>query len=39
MYEWTDEQQAIIDVMRRFVDEEIRPDLFMTSSTTACRPT
>jgi len=27
MYEWTDEQQAIIDVMRRFVDEEIRPNL------------
>ena len=27
MYEWTDEQQAIIDVVRRFVDEEIRPQL------------
>ena len=27
MYEWTDEQQAIIAVVRRFVDEEIRPQL------------
>ncbi len=27
MYEWTEEQQAIIDVVRRFVDEEIRPQL------------
>src|ERR1035441_2807072 len=27
MYEWTDEQQAIIEVVRRFVDEEIRPQL------------
>src|SRR6202166_4335052 len=27
MYEWSDEQRAIIDVVRRFVDEEIRPQL------------
>ncbi|MGD0691396.1 MAG: acyl-CoA dehydrogenase family protein, partial [Acidimicrobiales bacterium] len=27
MYEWTEEQQAIIAVVRRFVDEEIRPQL------------
>ena len=27
MYEWSDEHQAIISVMRRFVDEEIRPHL------------
>ena len=27
MYEWSDEHQAIIDVVRRFVDEEIRPHL------------
>jgi acyl-CoA dehydrogenase len=27
MYEWSDEHQAIIDVMRRFVDEEVRPHL------------
>jgi alkylation response protein AidB-like acyl-CoA dehydrogenase len=27
MYEWSDEQQAIIAVVRRFVDEEIRPHL------------
>jgi len=27
MYDWTDEHRAIIDVMRRFVDEEIRPKL------------
>src|SRR5271154_7630686 len=27
MYEWTDEQEAIIAVVRRFVDEEIRPQL------------
>ncbi|MFZ0767625.1 MAG: acyl-CoA dehydrogenase family protein [Acidimicrobiales bacterium] len=25
MYEWSEEHQAIIDVVRRFVDEEIRP--------------
>jgi hypothetical protein len=27
MYEWSEEHQAIIDVVRRFVDEEIRPNL------------
>ena len=27
MYDWTEEHQAIIAVMRRFVDEEIRPHL------------
>jgi alkylation response protein AidB-like acyl-CoA dehydrogenase len=27
MYDWSDEQQAIIAVVRRFVDEEIRPHL------------
>lgn len=27
MYDWTEEQQAIIAVVRRFVDEEIRPHL------------
>lgn len=27
MYQWSDEHQAIIDVMRRFVDDEIRPHL------------
>ena len=27
MYQWSEEHQAIIDVMRRFVDEEIRPHL------------
>jgi alkylation response protein AidB-like acyl-CoA dehydrogenase len=27
MYEWSEEHQAIIAVMRRFVDEEIRPHL------------
>jgi hypothetical protein len=27
MYEWSEEHQAIIDVVRRFVDEEIRPHL------------
>ena len=27
MYEWTEEQQAITDAVRRFVDEEIRPQL------------
>ena len=27
MYEWSEEQQAIIAVVRRFVDEEIRPHL------------
>ncbi|MHB8379363.1 MAG: acyl-CoA dehydrogenase family protein [Acidimicrobiales bacterium] len=27
MYEWSDEHRAIIDVVRRFVDEEIRPHL------------
>mgnify|MGYP003333546257 CR=1 FL=1 len=27
MYDWSDEHRAIIDVMRRFVDEEIRPHL------------
>lgn len=27
MYDWTDEQHAIIAVVRRFVDEEIRPHL------------
>jgi len=38
MYEWTEEQQAIIDVVRRFVDEEIRRSS-MTSNTTECRRT
>jgi len=38
MYEWTEEQQAIIDVVRRFVDEEIRPQLD-DSNTTECRRT
>lgn len=27
MYEWSDEHQALIDVVRRFVDEEIRPHI------------
>ena len=27
MYEWSEEHRAIIDVVRRFVDEEIRPHL------------
>jgi len=27
MYEWSEEHQAIADVVRRFVDEEIRPNL------------
>ena len=27
MYEWSEEHQALIDVVRRFVDEEIRPHL------------
>lgn len=27
MYEWSEEHQAIADVMRRFVDEEIRPHI------------
>jgi alkylation response protein AidB-like acyl-CoA dehydrogenase len=27
MFEWSDEHQTIIDVVRRFVDEEIRPNL------------
>src|SRR5271167_2499371 len=27
MYEWSEEHQAIIDVVRRFVDEEVRPHL------------
>jgi hypothetical protein len=27
MYDWTEEQQAIIAVVRRFVDEEIRPHI------------
>ncbi len=27
MYEWSDEHQAIINVVRRFVDEEVRPHL------------
>jgi len=27
MYEWSDEHQAIIAVMQRFIDEEIRPHL------------
>lgn len=27
MYEWTEENQAIIDVVRRFVDQEVRPHL------------
>lgn len=27
MYEWTEEHQAIIDVVRRFVDQEVRPHL------------
>ena len=27
MYDWSEEHQAIIQVMRRFVDEEIRPHL------------
>ncbi len=27
MYEWSEEHQAIADVVRRFVDEEIRPHL------------
>jgi alkylation response protein AidB-like acyl-CoA dehydrogenase len=27
MYEWSNEHQAIIDVVRRFVDEEVRPHL------------
>lgn len=27
MYEWSEEHQTIIDVVRRFVDEEIRPHL------------
>lgn len=27
MYEWSSEHQAIIDVVRRFVDEEVRPHL------------
>ncbi|HEY7930852.1 MAG TPA: acyl-CoA dehydrogenase family protein [Acidimicrobiales bacterium] len=27
MYQWSEEHQAIIDVMRRFVDDEIRPHL------------
>jgi alkylation response protein AidB-like acyl-CoA dehydrogenase len=27
MYQWSEEHQAIIDVMRRFVDQEIRPHL------------
>jgi alkylation response protein AidB-like acyl-CoA dehydrogenase len=27
MFEWSDEHQTIIDVVRRFVDEEIRPQL------------
>ncbi len=27
MYDWSDEEQAIIAVVRRFVDEEIRPHL------------
>jgi alkylation response protein AidB-like acyl-CoA dehydrogenase len=27
MYEWSEEHQAIINVVRRFVDEEIRPHL------------
>ncbi len=27
MYEWSDEHRALIDVVRRFVDEEVRPHL------------
>ena len=27
MFQWSEEHQAIIDVVRRFVDEEIRPHL------------
>ncbi len=27
MYQWSEEHQAIIDVMRRFVDQEVRPHL------------
>ena len=27
MYDWSEEQQAIMAVVRRFVDEEIRPHL------------